>query len=128
MSIESVMPSSHLILCRPLLLLPPIPPSIRVFSSESTLHRAYFLHTRQHQAEPANGWEKSLRAYGSSQVSPGSDTHHTHSHHINRSVTWPHSLANEAGRWSLCAQEEQEAGLIERLLVLSVPWQLSPLL
>ena len=36
-SIESVMPSSHLILCRPLLLLPPIPPSIRVFSNESTL-------------------------------------------------------------------------------------------
>jgi len=36
-SIESVIPSSHLILCRPLLLLPPIPPSIRVFSSESTL-------------------------------------------------------------------------------------------
>ena len=37
-SIEWVMPSSHLILCHPLLLLPPIPPSIRVFSSESTLH------------------------------------------------------------------------------------------
>ena len=37
MSIESVMPSSHLILCGPLLLLPPIPPSIRVFSNESTL-------------------------------------------------------------------------------------------
>ena len=37
-SIESVMPSSHLIFCRPLLLLPPIPPSIRVFSNESTLH------------------------------------------------------------------------------------------
>ena len=37
-SIESVMPFSHLILCRPLLLLPPIPPSIRVFSNESTLH------------------------------------------------------------------------------------------
>ena len=35
--IESVMPSSHLILCRPLLLLPSIPPSIRVFSNESTL-------------------------------------------------------------------------------------------
>ena len=35
-SIESVMPSSYLILCRPLLLLPPIPPSIRVFSNEST--------------------------------------------------------------------------------------------
>ena len=38
MSIESVMPASHLILCSPLLLLPPIPPSIRVFSNESTLH------------------------------------------------------------------------------------------
>ena len=38
MSIESVMPSSHLILFRPFLLLPPIPPSIRVFSNESTLH------------------------------------------------------------------------------------------
>ena len=37
-SLESVMPSSHLILCRFLLLLPPIPPSIRVFSNESTLH------------------------------------------------------------------------------------------
>ena len=38
MSIESVMPSSHLILCRPLLLLPSIFPSIRVFSDESVLH------------------------------------------------------------------------------------------
>ena len=36
-AIESVMPSSHLILCRPLLLLPPNPPSIRVFANESTL-------------------------------------------------------------------------------------------
>ena len=38
MSVELVVPSSHLILCRPLFLLPPIPPSIRVFSNESTLH------------------------------------------------------------------------------------------
>ena len=38
LSIELVMPSSHLILCRPLLLLPPIPHSIRVFSNESTFH------------------------------------------------------------------------------------------
>ena len=37
MSIKSVMPSSHLTLCHPLLLLPPIPPNIRVFSNESTL-------------------------------------------------------------------------------------------
>ena len=38
MCIDSVMSSNHLILCHPLLLLPPIPPSIRVFSSESPLH------------------------------------------------------------------------------------------
>ena len=38
MPIESVMPSSHLILCCPLLILPPLPPSIRVFSNESTLY------------------------------------------------------------------------------------------
>ena len=37
-SIKSMMPSSHLILCRPLLLLPPTPPNIKVFSNESTLH------------------------------------------------------------------------------------------
>ena len=38
MSIKSMMPSSHLILCHPLLLLPPILPSIKIFSNESTLH------------------------------------------------------------------------------------------
>ena len=41
MPIELVMPSSHLILCHPLLLLPPIPPNIRVFSSESALHMSW---------------------------------------------------------------------------------------
>ena len=41
MSIEFVIPSSHLILCPPVLLLPPIPPSIRVFSNESTLHMSW---------------------------------------------------------------------------------------
>ena len=40
-SIKSVMPSSHLILCCPLLLLPPVPPSIRVFSNESILHMRF---------------------------------------------------------------------------------------
>ena len=38
MSLESVMPSNHLVLCHPLLLLPSIPPSIRVFTNESALH------------------------------------------------------------------------------------------
>ena len=41
MSIKLVMPSNHLIFCRPLLLLPSIPPSIRVFSNESTLRRRW---------------------------------------------------------------------------------------
>ena len=41
MSIELVMPSSHLIFCRPLLLLPPIPPSIMVFSNESTIRKRW---------------------------------------------------------------------------------------
>ena len=57
MSIESVMPSSHLILCRPLLLLPPIPPSIRAFSNESTLCMRWWrpanihIHTHTHNVE-----------------------------------------------------------------------------
>ena len=53
MPIESVMSSSHLLLCRPLLLLPPIPPSIRVFSNESTLHirwPKYWEFQPQHQS------------------------------------------------------------------------------
>ena len=53
MPIKSVMPSSHLILCRPLLLLPPIPPSIKVFSNESTLHirwPKYWEFQLQHQS------------------------------------------------------------------------------
>ena len=49
-SIKSVMPSSHLILCHPLLLLPPIPPSIRVFSKESTLRIKVLDFQLQHQS------------------------------------------------------------------------------
>ena len=56
-SIESVMPFSHLILCRPLLLLPSIPPSVRVFSKESTLRMRWpkywsfsfsIIHSKEH--------------------------------------------------------------------------------
>ena len=46
------MPSSHLILCRPLLLLPPIPPSIRVFSNESTLHMRWPKYWHSFQRNP----------------------------------------------------------------------------
>ena len=59
-SIESVMPSSHLILCRPLLLLSPIPPSIRVFSSESTLRMRWpkYSVNNEQMNEWVGGWMK----------------------------------------------------------------------
>ena len=62
-SIESVMPSSHLILCRPLLLLPPSPPSIRVFSNESTLHmrwpKYWSFSFRSFLPKKSQGWSPS---------------------------------------------------------------------
>ena len=79
MSIESVMPSSDLILCRPLLLLPPIPPSIRVFSNASTLRiggqstgvsaLASFLPKKSQGSSPSEwtGWI-SLQSKGLSRV------------------------------------------------------------
>ena len=57
MSIESVMPSNHLILCRPLLLLPPIPPSIRVFSSESVIRIRWLKYwSFSFRISPSNGY------------------------------------------------------------------------
>ena len=65
MSIELVMPSNHLILCRPLLLLPPIAPSIRVFSNESTLCMRWpkywsfsfsIIHSKEHPGLIPLGW------------------------------------------------------------------------
>ena len=77
MSIESVMPSNHLILCCPLLLLPAIPPSIRVFSNESTLHVRWPKHCFSFSISPMNtqdwfplGWTGwiSLQSKGLSRV------------------------------------------------------------
>ena len=62
MSIKSVMPSSHLILCRPIFLLPPIPPSIRVFSNESTLRMRW-----------PKYWSFSFRKHHSFQRTPRAD-------------------------------------------------------
>ena len=61
-SIESVMPSSHLILCHPLLLLPPIPPSIRVFSNESTLHMRWPKYWSFSFSIPSNSFQRNPRA------------------------------------------------------------------
>ena len=61
MPIELVMPSSHLILCRPLLLLPPVPPSIRVFSNESTLCMRwpkYWIHCIFETSSVTDYWQK----------------------------------------------------------------------
>ena len=80
-SIESVMPSSHLILCRPLLLLPPIPPSFRVFSNESTLHIrwpkywSFYIYIYIH-IYILNSWHfiwevKSIKGVGSGYGNPG---------------------------------------------------------
>ena len=74
-SIKLVMPSSHLILCRPLLLLPPIPPSIRVFSNESTLHMRWpkywsfsIIPSKEHRSPlGSTGWI-SLQSKGLSRV------------------------------------------------------------
>ena len=75
-SIESVMPSSHLILCCPLFLLKPIPPSIRVFSIESTLHMRCpkywsfsfsIIPSKEHPGLISTGWI-SLQSKGLSRV------------------------------------------------------------
>ena len=70
MSIESVMPPNHLILCHPLLILPSIFPSIRVFSNESVLHirwpKYHVFHTILGSKEPAKLLQScpTLRPYG----------------------------------------------------------------
>ena len=107
MCIESVMPSSHLILCRPLLLLPPIPPSIRVFSNESTLHMsgqsigvsasASVLPKNTQDWSPLGwtGWI-SLQSKGLSRVF-SSTTVQIHDHKCNM-VTWIGSYWTEQKR------------------------------
>ena len=69
-SIESVMPSSHLILCHPLLLLPPIPPSIKVFSNESTLQNGLDPTSPRDSCSPRDSQESSPTPIKSDTVSP----------------------------------------------------------
>ena len=68
MSIESVMPSSHLILCRPLLLLPSIFPNIRVFSNESALHIRWPKYSGVLYLDPENFKTKWLELASWSQI------------------------------------------------------------
>ena len=93
MSIESVMPSSHLILCRRLLLLPPIPPSIRVFSNESTLPMRW-----------PKYWSFSF-SIGPSKEHPGL---------ISFRMDWLDLLAVQGTHKSLLQQHSSKASILQR--------------
>ena len=87
------MPSSHLILCRPLLLLPPIPPSIRVFSNESTLHMR---------------WPR-YRSFSFS-ISPSNE----HPGLISFRIDWLDLLAVQGTRKSLLQHHSSKASILWR--------------
>ena len=93
MPIESVMPSSRLILCRPLLLLPPIPPSIRVFSNESTLH-----------VRLPKYWSSSFS------ISPSNE----HPGHISFRMYWLDLLAVQGTLKSLLQHHSSKASIFRR--------------
>src|SRR5574340_997635 len=92
MSIESVMPSSHLILCGPLLLLPPIPPSIRVFSNEST-----------HRLRWPKCWSFSFSIIPSKEI-PGL---------ISFRMDWLHLLAVQGTLKSLLQHHSSKASILQ---------------
>ena len=93
MSIESVMPFSHLILCHPLLLLSPISPSIRVFSNESTLHMRW-----------PKYWSFSLS------ISPSNE----HSGLISFRMDWLDLLAVQGTLKSLLQHHNAKASILRR--------------
>ena len=93
MCIESVMPSSHLTLCHPLLLLPSIPPSIRVFSNESTLPMRW-----------PKYWSFSLS------ISPSSE----HPGLVSFRMDWLDLLAVQGTRKSLLQQHSSKASILRR--------------
>ena len=92
-SIESVMPFSHLILCHPFLLLPPIPPSIRVFSNESTLHMRW-----------PKYWSFSFS------ISPSNE----HPGLISFRMDWLYLLAVQATLNSLLQHHSSKASILQR--------------
>ena len=94
-SIESVMPSSHLILWRPLLILPPIPPSIRVFSNESTLRMRW-----------PKYWSFSLSISPSKEV-PG---------FISFRMDWLGLLAVQGYRWTYFQRRNRDLDIENKLM------------
>ena len=91
MPFQSVMPSSHLMLCCPLLLLPPIPPSIRVFSNESTLRMRW-----------PNYWSFSFSIIPSKEI-PGL---------ISFSMDWLDLLADQGTLKSLLQHHSSKASIL----------------
>src|SRR5574337_67986 len=102
-SIESVMPSRHLILYRPLLFLPPIPPSIRVFSNESTLRMMW-----------PKYWRFSFSILPSKEI-PGL---------ISFRMDWLDLLAVQGTLKSLLQHHSSKASILQRSAFFTV--QLSP--
>ena len=105
MSIELVMPSSHLILCCPLLLLPPTPPSIRVFSNESTLHMRW-----------PKYWSFSFS------ISPSNE----HLGLISFRIDWLDLLAVQGTLKSLLQHHSSKASILRRSAFLTVQLSGSP--
>ena len=99
MSIESVMPSSHFILCHPLFLLPPIPPSIRVFSNESALRMRW-----------PKYWSFSLS------ISPSNE----HPELISFRMDWLDLLAVQGTLKSLLQHHTSKASIFRRSAFLTV--------
>ena len=106
-SIESVMPSSHFILCRPLLFLPPIPPSIKVFSKEST-KEVQFSSVAQSCPTVCNPMNRST---------PGLPVHHqlpeftqTHVHRVRDAIQPSHPLSSPS---SPAPNPSQHQGLFQ---------------
>ena len=97
--VESVMPSSHLILCRPLLLLPTIPPNIRVFSNESTLHMRWPKH-----------WSFSFS------ISPSNE----HPGLISFRMDWLDLLAVQGALKSLLQHHSSKASILRRSALFTV--------
>ena len=103
-SIETVMLSSHLILCRPLLLLPPIPPSIRVFSNESIFHIRW-----------PKYWSFSFS------ISPSNE----YSGLISFKMDWLYLLKVQGTLKSLLQLHNSKVSVLQHSAFFGIPWWLS---
>ena len=126
MSIESVTPSNHLVLCRPLLLPPSISPRIGVFSSESVLHIRWPKYWSSVLPVNVQGWSPlgctgwiSLQSRGLSRVFSSTAAQSINSSFTGQPSTWPPLPADRAKRirgWKLGLASEGTPSLFVRVL------------